>query len=319
MLSAVSFDMELQKDNEHKWELAMQLLDKINLTNLTNAINYKYGWQRGDDVEDTKQDMILITFNAIANYERKMGRIYLKLSDMTDEDISFIKKSIIGRYRYNVWENRIDKNMRMSDVYNIQHSSEDDVHLYFTNMSENDIIDNSTIHNQDDDNEKYTNELRTIICRNLISILKPELSQMIDANIFGHEFHGLLNHSEIAKNTSKCRSAVTRRINRGIKFLYKFIQDNNISLQQINRPTKEDYDLITNLIKEYKNKNLYKTEKIKSKTPILNIEYFLKQKECYIVTNKYKISSNTVLKSKKRSKRLTNISIQIHNIEEYLC
>ncbi len=62
-MSAVSVNMELQKDNEKKWELAIKLLDKMNLTNLINLMNHKYGWQSGDDVEDTKHDIILITFN----------------------------------------------------------------------------------------------------------------------------------------------------------------------------------------------------------------------------------------------------------------
>ena len=72
MASAVSVNMELQKDNDKKWELSIKLLKKMNLTNL---LNFKHGWQRMDDLEDTEHDIILITFNAFQKYEKKTGKV----------------------------------------------------------------------------------------------------------------------------------------------------------------------------------------------------------------------------------------------------
>lgn len=316
MAAAVSVNMELQKDNDKKWELSIKLLKKMNLTNL---LNYKHGWQRMDDLEDTEHDIILITFNAFQKYEKKTGKVFSSLADITDEDYSYLKKMIIGKYRKEVWDNRCDRNMRMSDIYNIQHSSDDDTHLYFTNMFENDIVDSSTLNQADNDNVK--NDLRTILCRNLITILKPDLAKMIDANILGNDIHGLLTHKEIAINSSRCRSSVTRRINRGLKFLTDFITKHNISLQQINNPTKQDLILINNIIQDYKNNKLFKKQKITCDASKLNIEYFLKINKCCIVTSKRINNTSLQLSSerKKRVKSLINIAVKIHSIEEFLC
>lgn len=316
MAAAVSVNMELQKDNDKKWELSIKLLKKMNLTNL---LNYKHGWQRMDDLEDTEHDIILITFNAFQKYEKKTGKVFSSLADITDEDYSYLKKMIIGKYRKEVWDNRCDRNMRMSDIYNIQHSSDDDTHLYFTNMSENDIVDSSTLNQTDNDNVK--NDLRTILCRNLITILKPDLAKMIDANILGNDIHGLLTHKEIAINSSRCRSSVTRRINRGLKFLTDFITKHNISLQQINNPTKQDLILINNIIQDYKNNKLFKKQKITCDASKLNIEYFLKINKCFIVTSKRINNTSLQLSSerKKRVKSIINIAVKIHSIEEFLC
>lgn len=316
MAAAVSVNMELQKDNDKKWELSIKLLKKMNLTNL---LNYKHGWQRMDDLEDTEHDIILITFNAFQKYEKKTGKVFSSLADITDEDYSYLKKMIIGKYRKEVWDNRCDRNMRMSDIYNIQHSSDDDTHLYFTNMFENDIVDSSTLNQADNDNVK--NDLRTILCRNLITILKPDLAKMIDANILGNDIHGLLTHKEIAINSSRCRSSVTRRINCGLKFLTDFITKHNISLQQINNPTKQDLILINNIIQDYKNNKLFKKQKITCDASKLNIEYFLKINKCCIVTSKRINNTSLQLSSerKKRVKSLINIAVKIHSIEEFLC
>lgn len=316
MAAAVSVNMELQKDNDKKWELSIKLLKKMNLTNL---LNYKHGWQRMDDLEDTEHDIILITFNAFQKYEKKTGKVFSSLADITDEDYSYLKKMIIGKYRKEVWDNRCDRNMRMSDIYNIQHSSDGDTHLYFTNMFENDIVDSSTLNQADNDNVK--NNLRTILCRNLITILKPDLAKMIDANILGNDIRGLLTHKEIAINSSRCRSSVTRRINRGLKFLTDFITKHNISLKQINNPTKQDLILINNIIQDYKNNKLFKKQKITCDASKLNIEYFLKINKCCIVTSKRINNTSLQLSSerKKRVKSLINIAVKIHSIEEFLC
>lgn len=316
MASAVSVNMELQKDNDKKWELSIKLLKKMNLTNL---LNFKHGWQRMDDLEDTEHDIILITFNAFQKYEKKTGKVFSSLADITDEDYSYLKKMIIGKYRKEVWDNRCDRNMRMSDIYNIQHSSDGDTHLYFTNMSENDVVDSSTLNQTDNDNMK--NDLRIILCRNLITILKPDLAKMIDANILGNDIHGLLTHKEIAINSSRCRSSVTRRINRGLKFLTDFIAKHNISLQQINNPTKQDLILINNIIQDYKNNKLFKKQKITYDASKLNIEYFLKINKCFIVTSKKINNTSLQLSSerKKRVKSIINMAVKIHSIEEFLC
>ncbi len=316
MASVVSVNMELQKDNDKKWELSIKLLKKMNLTNL---LNFKHGWQRMDDLEDTEHDIILITFNAFQKYEKKTGKVFHSLADITDEDYSYLKKAIVGTYRKEVWDNRCDRNMRMSDIYNIQHSSDGDTHLYFTNMSENDVVDSSTLNQTDNDNMK--NDLRTILCRNLITILKPDLAKMIDANILGNDIHGLLTHKEIAINSSRCRSSVTRRINRGLKFLTYFIAKHNISMQQINNPTKQDLILINNIIQDYKNNKLFKKQKITYDSSKLNIEYFLKANKCCIVTSKRINNTSLQLPSerKKRVKSIINMAVKIHSIEEFLC
>lgn len=316
MASAVSVNMELQKDNDKKWELSIKLLKKMNLTNL---LNFKHGWQRMDDLEDTEHDIILITFNAFQKYEKKTGKVFYSLADITDEDYSYLKKAIVDTYRKEVWDNRCDRNMRMSDIYNIQHSSDGDTHLYFTNMSENDVVDSSTLNQTDNDNMK--NDLRTILCRNLITILKPDLAKMIDANILGNDIHGPLTHKEIAINSSRCRSSVTRRINRGLKFLTDFIAKHNISMRQINNPTKQDLILINNIIQDYKNNKLFKKQKITCDASKLNIEYFLKINKCFIVTSKKINNTSLQLSSerKKRVKSIINMEVKIHSIEEFLC
>lgn len=318
-MSAVSVNMELQKDNEKKWELAIKLLDKMNLTNIINLMNHKYGWQSGDDVEDTKHDIILITFNIFQKYEQETGKTFSTLSDITNEDYACLKTMIIGKYRNKVWKNRSDRNMRMSDIYNIQHSSDGDTHLYFTNMPENDIVDSSTLTSKEDENIK--NDLRILICRKLITILKPDLAKMIDANILGNNIHGLLTHKQIAVNSSRCRSSVTRRINRGLKFLTNFITEHNISMQQLNNPTKQDLIIINDIVKEYKNNKLFKKQKITYDTSKLNIEYFLKANKCSLITTKNKSSTflNPSPERKKRVKTIMNVALKIHSIEEFLC
>lgn len=321
MAAAVVLDM-LQEDKMRKWELSVEFLKKLNLTKI---INFKHGWKRMDDVEDTEQEMVLITFEAIQKYEDKIGKRFSGLNDITNEDKKNLAKMIAGHYRKTVWDNRSDRNMRMSDIYNIKHGSDDDTHLYFSNISENDIMDSEeSIAAHDNAANDINNDLRAILCHNLVTILNSDVAKMVEASMLGTDLNGLLTHKEIACDYSKCRSAVTRRINRGIKILSNFIGKYNISWQQVNNPTEQDFIFINNIIREYKNKMSFKRRKIVCTSSELTIEYFLHISKCYVVINKKLEKENKenrkLFRSRKRSKVVPkiNIAVNAHTIEEYM-
>lgn len=322
-MEAVLFNKELQKDfNNRRWELACQLLEKMNIKKLSYRLNNKYGWQRQDDLDDTEQELMLITFSVLEKYENKTGKYFLNFASITTEDKREIRKMITYQYRRNVWDNRSDKHMRVSDVYNLSPDDlESDTHLHFSTISTDDIADDTS----DDEEDENRKKLRTKICNNLITILKPEVASMVNANILGNTLYGVLTHQEIADNIGKCRSAVTRRINRGIKFLSEFLRDFNISASQINYPTQKDLRKINKIIRNYKEANELKTSskdinnlfKVKYMQP--TIEDFLKS-----YTEEKSLFNNTPVLKIKRQRRAkktdlpSNVTFTMHTIEEYL-
>ena len=277
---------ELQ--NRRLWDLAGEFQKKVSLK-LTNKLNYKYGWQSNDELEDTAQDLFLITYEALLKYERKNNLIIHSLLDLDENIIKHLKNEIIMSYRLKVWHNRSDSAIRMSDIYNIEKGSLEDINVKFYQNNEDIIVNN-------DNNNTYKDKREQIISI-LTTILQEDMRNIINKYLFGDDKYDILTHKEIALQHNTCRSAVTRRINRGFKKLSDFIKKYKIKLNQILYPTDDDMQYIlacTNKVIAHNSKNTKDN---------------MKKKAADIIHINSKKQKNTVL---------PKYLITIHNIEEYL-
>lgn len=282
---------ELQ--NGRLWDLTNEFQKKIK--HLTNTLNYRYGWQSNNELEDTAQDLFLLSYEVLQKYQAKNNIIINSLSELSKDTIKQLKNELILAYRLKVWNNKSDNAVRMSDIYNIEKGSVDDTSISciyddnFIEVSNENIINNNSIKVK-----------REKIIFTLTEIFQEDMRSIINKYLFGDDKHGMLTHKDIAAQNNRCRSAVTRRINRGFQKLSDFIKKYNISLKQILYPTKEDIDYVLACTKEYSIHPI----KRKISTKINN-----KKNADIIHINTIKRKKNTILPIYK---------VTVHNIEEYL-
>lgn len=282
---------ELQ--NGRLWDLTSEFQKTIK--SLTNTLNYKYGWQSNNELEDTAQDLFLLSYEVLQKYQAKNNIIINSLSELSKDTIKQLKNELILAYRLKVWKNKSDNAVRMSDIYNIEKGSVDDTSIsciYDDNFIE--------VSNKDLDNNNSIIEKREKIIFTLTKIFQEDMRNIINKYLFGDDKHGMLTHKDIAAQNNRCRSAVTRRINRGFQKLSDFIKKYNISLKQILYPTKEDIDYVLACTKEYSIHPI----KRKISTKINN-----KKNAEIIHINTIKRKKNTILPIYK---------VTVHSIEEYL-
>lgn len=282
---------ELQ--NGRLWDLTNEFQKKIK--HLTNTLNYRYGWQSNNEPEDTAQDLFLLSYEILQKYQAKNNIIINSLSELSKDTIKQLKNELILAYRLKVWNNKSDNAVRMSDIYNIEKGSVDDTSISciyddnFIEVSNENIINNNSIKVK-----------REKIIFTLTEIFQEDMRSIINKYLFGDDKHGMLTHKDIAAQNNRCRSAVTRRINRGFQKLSDFIKKYNISLKQILYPTKEDIDYVLACTKEY---SIYPIKR-KISTKINN-----KKNADIIHINTIKRKKNTILPIYK---------VTVHSIEEYL-
>lgn len=282
---------ELQ--NGRLWDLTNEFQKKIK--HLTNTLNYRYGWQSNNEPEDTAQDLFLLSYEILQKYQAKNNIIINSLSELSKDTIKQLKNELILAYRLKVWNNKSDNAVRMSDIYNIEKGSVDDTSISciyddnFIEVSNENIINNNSIKVK-----------REKIIFTLTEIFQEDMRSIINKYLFGDDKHGMLTHKDIAAQNNRCRSAVTRRINRGFQKLSDFIKKYNISLKQILYPTKEDIDYVLACTKEYSIHPI----KRKISTKINN-----KKNADIIHINTIKRKKNTILPIYK---------VTVHSIEEYL-
>lgn len=282
---------ELQ--NGRLWDLTNEFQKKIK--HLTNTLNYRYGWQSNNELEDTAQDLFLLSYEVLQKYQAKNNIIINSLSELSKDTIKQLKNELILAYRLKVWNNKSDNAVRMSDIYNIEKGSVDDTSISciyddnFIEVSNENIINNNSIKVK-----------REKIIFTLTEIFQEDMRSIINKYLFGDDKHGMLTHKDIADQNNRCRSAVTRRINRGFQKLSDFIKKYNISLKQILYPTKEDIDYVLACTKEYSIHPI----KRKISTKINN-----KKNADIIHINTIKRKKNTILPIYK---------VTVHSIEEYL-
>lgn len=282
---------ELQ--NGRLWDLTSEFQKTIK--SLTNTLNYKYGWQSNNELEDTAQDLFLLSYEVLQKYQAKNNIIVNSLSELSKDTIKQLKNELILAYRLKVWNNKSDNAVRMSDIYNIEKGSIDDTSIsciYDDNFIE--------VSNKDLDNNNSIIEKREKIIFTLTKIFQEDMRSIINKYLFGDDKHGMLTHKDIAAQNNRCRSAVTRRINRGFQKLSDFIKKYNISLKQILYPTKEDIDYVLACTKEYSIHPI----KRKISTKINN-----KKNADIIHINTIKRKKNTILPIYK---------VTVYSIEEYL-
>lgn len=282
---------ELQ--NGRLWDLTNEFQKKIKY--LTNTLNYRYGWQSNNELEDTAQDLFLLTYEVLQKYQEKNNIIINSLSELSKDVIKQLKNELILAYRLKVWNNKSDNAVRMSDIYNIEKGSIDDTSISciyddnFIEVSNENIINNNSIKVK-----------REKIIFTLTEIFQEDMRNIINKYLFGDDKHGMLTHKDIAAQNNRCRSAVTRRINRGFQKLSDFIKKYDIKLKQILYPTKEDIEYVLACTKEYSIHPI----KRKISTKINN-----KKNAEIIHINTIKRKKNTILPIYK---------VTVHNIEEYL-
>ena len=282
---------ELQ--NGRLWDLTNEFQKKIK--HLTNTLNYRYGWQSNNEPEDTAQDLFLLSYEVLQKYQAKNNIIINSLSELSKDTIKQLKNELILAYRLKVWNNKSDNAVRMSDIYNIEKGSVDDTSISciyddnFIEISNDNIINNNSIKVK-----------REKIIFTLTEIFQEDMRNIINKYLFGDDKYGMLTHKDIAAQNNRCRSAVTRRINRGFQKLSDFIKKYNISLKQILYPTKEDIDYVLACTKEYSIHPI----KRKISTKINN-----KKNAEIIHINTIKRKKNTILPIYK---------VTVHSIEEYL-
>lgn len=286
-------DNELQ--NGRLWNLTDEFQKKASLINLTNKLNYKYGWQNNDELEDTAHDLFLLTYDILCKYEEKNNVTVNSLSELSSETIKFLKNEIVMAYRLKVWNNRSDNAIRMSDIYNIEKGSDKDTSVSHIQSDEN-IADIST---EDIENNNIFREKRDEIILVLTNIFQEDMRNIINKYLFGDDEHGMLTHTELAEENNRCRSAVTRRINRGFKKLSDFIKQYNIKLNQILYPTAQDMKYILSCTKKY---TLQMKKKASNKS------------------NNKKVAEIIHISSiqKKKHTLLPDYKVTVHSIEEYL-
>ena len=282
---------ELQ--NGRLWDLTNEFQEKIK--HLTNTLNYRYGWQSNNELEDTAQDLFLLSYEVLQKYQAKNNIIINSLSELSKDTIKQLKNELILAYRLKVWNNKSDNAVRMSDIYNIEKGSVDDTSISciyddnFIEVSNENIINNNSIKVK-----------REKIIFTLTEIFQEDMRNIINKYLFGDDKHGMLTHKDIAAQNNRCRSAVTRRINRGFQKLSDFIKKYDINLKQILYPTKEDIDYVLACTKKYSIHPI----KRKTSTKINN-----KENAEIIHINTVKRKKNTILPIYK---------VTVHNIEEYL-
>lgn len=282
---------ELQ--NGRLWDLTNEFQEKIK--HLTNTLNYRYGWQSNNELEDTAQDLFLLSYEVLQKYQAKNNIIINSLSELSKDTIKQLKNELILAYRLKVWNNKSDNAVRMSDIYNIEKGSVDDTSISciyddnFIEVSNENIINNNSIKVK-----------REKIIFTLTEIFQEDMRNIINKYLFGDDKHGMLTHKDIAAQNNRCRSAVTRRINRGFQKLSDFIKKYDINLKQILYPTKEDIDYVLACTKKYSIHPI----KRKTSTKINN-----KKNAEIIHINTVKRKKNTILPIYK---------VTVHNIEEYL-
>lgn len=282
---------ELQ--NGRLWDLTNEFQEKIK--SLTNTLNYKYGWQSNNELEDTAQDLFLLSYEVLQKYQAKNNIIINSLSELSKDTIKQLKNELILAYRLKVWNNKSDNAVRMSDIYNIEKGSVDDTSISciyddnFIEVSNENIINNNSIKVK-----------REKIIFTLTEIFQEDMRNIINKYLFGDDKHGMLTHKDIAAQNNRCRSAVTRRINRGFQKLSDFIKKYDINLKQILYPTKEDIDYVLACTKKYSIHPI----KRKTSTKINN-----KKSAEIIHINTIKRKKNTILPIYK---------VTVHSIEEYL-
>lgn len=282
---------ELQ--NGRLWDLTNEFQKKIK--HLTNTLNYRYGWQSNNEPEDTAQDLFLLSYEILQKYQAKNNIIINSLSELSKDTIKQLKNELILAYRLKVWNNKSDNAVRMSDIYNIEKGSVDDTSIsciYDDNFIE--------VSNKDLDNDNSIIEKREKIIFTLTKIFQEDMRNIINKYLFGDDKHGMLTHKDIAAQNNRCRSAVTRRINRGFQKLSDFIKKYDINLKQILYPTNEDISYVLSCTKEY---SIYPIRrKISTKTN--------NKKSAEIIhINTIKRKKNTILPIYK---------VTVHSIEEYL-
>lgn len=282
---------ELQ--NGRLWDLTNEFQEKIK--HLTNTLNYRYGWQSNNELEDTAQDLFLLSYEVLQKYQAKNNIIINSLSELSKDTIKQLKNELILAYRLKVWNNKSDNAVRMSDIYNIEKGSVDDTSISciyddnFIEVSNENIINNNSIKVK-----------REKIIFTLTEIFQEDMRNIINKYLFGDDKHGMLTHKDIAAQNNRCRSAVTRRINRGFQKLSDFIKKYDINLKQILYPTKEDIDYVLACTKKYSIHPI----KRKTSTKINN-----KKNAEIIHINTIKRKKNTILPIYK---------VTVHSIEEYL-
>lgn len=282
---------ELQ--NRRLWDLTNEFQKTIK--SLTNTLNYKFGWQSNNELEDTAQDLFLLTYEILQKYQEKNNIIINSLSELSKDVIKQLKNEIVMAYRLKVWNNKSDNAIRMSDIYNIEKGSIDDTSIqciYDDDFNE--------VSNEDLDNNNSIIEKREKIIFTLTKIFKEDMRKIINKYLFGDDKYGMLTHNDIAIQNNRCRSAVTRRINRGFQKLSDFIKKYDIKLKQILYPTNEDINYVLSCTKEY---SIYPIKR-KISTKINN-----KKSAEIIHINTIKRKKNTILPIYK---------VTVHNIEEYL-
>ena len=292
------------------WNIAIELSQH---KYLINSLNIKYGWEKDDSFDDTQQELILIAYHILSEYETKNNLCLLNIENNKKLKQYFIN-NIIGRYRVYVWNHRSDNAIRKSDIYNnIETGSIEDTNIYCSSLE----TDKQFYYNNsktDIDNQEINSylERREVICKNLTSILHVNVEEILNMYLYGTDKNGFMTHAEISKTINKCRSAVTRRINRATKFLSTFINKHKLTYEQLAYPSNQDMLNILNIIKKY---NMAKTSKQVRNNSTL-IEFF-KHNLCSIYTPEQKDSINNKDKKVYMPQTL-NYTIYQHNIEEYL-
>ncbi len=236
------------------WDIALELSQHKYLINL---LNVKYGWERQDSFEDTQQELCLITYKVLSEYEQAHQICLLNL-DNNKKTKQHLINNIIGRYRVQVWNHRSENAIRKSDIYNIEVDSLDNSNVYCGSLDNNlhEYVGNKIAEKIED---TECNNRRQTVCKALTSILNVNVEELLNLYLFGSENKGLMTHAEIAQSYEQSRSAVTRKLNRAVKAIQTFIKKTGITYRELAYPTMKDMQNILGIINKY---NQEKTNKI---------------------------------------------------------